>query len=34
MCVELIGMDQIPLIGEGDNLAEIIVNANLTQYHN
>jgi len=27
MCVELIGINKIPLIGEGDNLAEIIVNA-------
>ena len=27
MCVELIGINKIPLIAEGDNLAEIIVNA-------
>jgi coenzyme F420-0:L-glutamate ligase/coenzyme F420-1:gamma-L-glutamate ligase len=27
MCVELIGINRIPLISQGDNLAEIIVNA-------
>ena len=31
MCVELIGISRIPLISEGDKLAEIIVNASLLE---